>query len=93
MTFRKKITTVNPDGSTLTGRAAVVAEDDVERSKEETHNRLSRQAQLDATIQTVEETANGLVVVYSYGRVEVHQWIEEGRDNDHHDQHLADRNV
>lgn len=93
MTTKLKITTIRSDGVAEVGWAGVVMDDDVQRSMEEVHNRLSREARLNANITSIEETVNSLVVVFNHGRVEVRQWIKGGENDDHDREHLGDRDL
>jgi len=75
-TYKKTITTILAMGGTQEGRAGVVTDENLEESIESTRQRLSRQAQLNANIITVEEARNTLVVVFDNGAVEIHKWLK-----------------
>lgn len=87
MYYSRSVTTVHSDGTaTKMNVGDRIAEDDVQHSMEEEHNRLSRLAMETGDtgsigrrrrIESVTEAGTNIVVIYDNGAVKVHHWVQE----------------
>lgn len=76
--FRKFVTTVFPDGRVSVDKTRdQVAADDVEADMAYERRRISQIAREHGRIETVEQTAATLVIIYVAGTVKVYHWVPE----------------
>jgi hypothetical protein len=75
-TYKHSVTTIHSKGGTDVGYMGVVTDDNLTGSIEGARAMLSREAQLNANILSVEEAQNTLVVIYNNGMVKAYKWLK-----------------